>query len=226
MQSYVQEVGSSYHTFSMSSTTPFTFIYRIDYRWCLEAHKVKKKIRDKSRIHWFDNIDVRDVKYLPSSFNGNVLFLLHYVARGVPSTYGHSMDCMDKICDGHHWCTTKTLNIQNNFVLSFWRSTCVGHIQCHNDYYDYMHGNGGVRNNIEWAGATRLPFDVGNIAFTRSTIECKVCCLTDVCIDLCHTRIIYVHSTSGWMSMACIHLGVHDHPMVNGTCRESLDMIY
>ena len=56
--------------------------------------------------------------------------------------YGSSMDGMDKMCDGHHWCTTKTMNIQNNFGLSFWRSTCVGYLQCHNEYYDYMHHNG------------------------------------------------------------------------------------
>jgi hypothetical protein len=47
-----------------------------------------------------------------------------------------------------------------------------------------------------------------------------------VCIVLCNAQIIYIHSTSVGMSRACIHLGVHDHPVANGTCRESLDMTY
>src|ERR1700737_852172 len=49
---------------------------------------------------------------------------------------------------------------------------------------------------------------------------------THVCIALCNARIIYIHSTSVGMSRACIQLGVHDHLVANGTCRESLDMAY
>jgi hypothetical protein len=47
-----------------------------------------------------------------------------------------------------------------------------------------------------------------------------------VCIVLCHARIIYIHSTSVGMSRVCIHIGVHDHHVANGTCHESLDMTY
>ena len=39
-------------------------------------------------------------------------------------------------------------------------------------------------------------------------------------------NIIYVHSTSLGMSRACIHLGIHDHPVSNGICHESLDIAY
>jgi len=76
----------------------------------------------------FDNIDVYDVKYLSSSFDGDVLFVLSLVTLGVPNMYSCSMDGMDKMCDGHPWCTTKTTNIQNDFGLSFRRSTCTGHL--------------------------------------------------------------------------------------------------
>jgi hypothetical protein len=164
--------------------------------------------------------------FVLSSFNGDVLFLLPPMALKASSTYGRSMDSMDKMCDGHHWCTTKTMNIRNDFRLSFRRSTCAGHLQCHNNYYDYMNHNGGLRNNTEWAGSTPLPFAVDVVPSTRSTVECKVCRFTPVCIALCHARIIYIHSTSVGMSRACTHLGVHDHPVANGTCRESLDMVY
>ena len=43
---------------------------------------------------------------------------------------------------------------------------------------------------------------------------------------LYHARILHIHSTSTKMSRACIHLGMHDHLVSNGICRESLDMAY
>ena len=110
--------------------------------------------------------------------------------------------------------------------MSFRRSSGAGHLQCQNDHYDYMHRNGGMRNNTEWASSNHLPFVVGNVAPARSTFECKVCRSPPVCIVWCHARILYVHSTSSEMSRACIHLGMHDHHISNGICRESLDMAY
>lgn len=83
-------------------------------------------------------------------FDDDVLFVMPPMALGVPNAYGCSMDGMDKMCNGHPWCTAKTINIHNNFGLSFQRSTCAGHLQCHNDCCDYMHRNGGMCNNIEW----------------------------------------------------------------------------
>ena len=70
------------------------------------------------------------------------------------------------------------------------------------------------------------PFVVGVVLPTKSTIECKVCRSTLVCIALCNARIIYIHSTSIGMSRACIHLGVHNHLVANDTCYESMDMAY
>ena len=122
----------------------------------------------------------------------------------VPSAYGRSMDDMDKMCDGHSWCTTKTTNIQNDFELSFHRSTCASHLQCQNDHCDYKHCNRGMRNSTEWACSTHLPFVVGDVAPARSTFKCKVCRPPHVCISLCHARILYVYSTSIEMSRVCI----------------------
>lgn len=52
-------------------------------------------------------------------FDNDVLFLLAFMAMGVPSAYGRSMDDMDKMCDEHPWCTTMTTNIYNNFGCLF-----------------------------------------------------------------------------------------------------------
>ena len=120
---------------------------------------------------------------------------------------------MDKMCDGHPWCTTKTTNIQNDFGLTFRRSTCAGYLQCSNDFCDYMHRNAGERNNTEYVGSTPTPFSMGIVAPKKSKLECKICRSTPVCMALYHARIIYVHSTSFEMARACIHLGVHEHHM-------------
>ena len=86
----------------------------------------------------------------------------------------------------------------------------------------------GLRNNIEFAGSTLLPFVVGNVPLLSPLLSVKYALLwsTHVCITLCHARIIYILSTSVGMSMTCCHLGINDHPMANDTCREALDMIY
>ena len=44
------------------------------------------------------------------------------------------------------------------------------------------------------------------------------------CFVLCSN---HIHSfQSCWNVHDCIHLGVHDHPIANDTCHESLDMSY
>ena len=76
----------------------------------------------------FDSINVRDVKYLPLSFDGDVIFILPPIAVDISSTCGRSMDGMDKMCDGHPWCLTRRTNIQNDFGFSFRRFLCAGHL--------------------------------------------------------------------------------------------------
>ena len=76
----------------------------------------------------FDNKDVRDVKYLPPSFDGDVtILILPRINVDVSSVYDQSMDDMDKICGKHPWCTTKTTNIQNDFGHCFRRFSYAGH---------------------------------------------------------------------------------------------------
>ena len=61
----------------------------------LEALKITKCRRisksDLTNID-FDNIVIEDVKYLPSSFNGDVLFILPPIKSGIPDAYGKAMD--------------------------------------------------------------------------------------------------------------------------------------
>ena len=66
----------------------------------VDALKItKSRRRSKSNLTAidFDTINVRDVKYLPPSFDGDVIFILPPIAVDVSNTYGRSMDGMDKM---------------------------------------------------------------------------------------------------------------------------------
>lgn len=111
----------------------------------VEALKLTKS-RNMSKfdliINDFDSIDVCDVKYLPPSFDNDILFVLSHVAMGFPSAFGWFMNGMDKMCDKHPWYTTKTINIQTNFGPSFKCCSYIGQLQCKNKYGDYMYSIG------------------------------------------------------------------------------------
>lgn len=51
----------------------------------------------------FNSIDVCEVRYLPSSFDGNVIFVLPSLACGAPTTYACGMDGINNVYDGHAW---------------------------------------------------------------------------------------------------------------------------
>ncbi len=174
----------------------------------------------------FDNIKISEVKYLPTSYNGNIIFLLPPLPAGVPFTYGKGMDGMDKMFDGHAWCVTKTSNIRNDCGLVFRRSTCAGHLECQNDDCDFLVRNPGTRNCMQWVGQVATPFNVGASPPEGSSFHCKICFHPPSCLALCTAQIYYIFSTSPGMQRACIHLGHHDHPVAEGQCRESVDSTY
>ena len=130
LQSHVHEIDSSRDFIPTSTPSSSFIVIRLN---IVEALKVTKSIKKRSNFELiivdFNNNYIHEVKYLPSSFDNNVLFVLLLVAMGVPSAYEHSMDGINKMCNGHPWCTTKTTNIQNDSGFSFRRSPRVGHLQ-------------------------------------------------------------------------------------------------
>ena len=74
----------------------------------------RKRSKSNLSIINFDNIDVRDVKYLPPFFDGDVLFILPPINMSVPSMYELSMDSIYKMCGRHPWCICKA---QTNIVI-------------------------------------------------------------------------------------------------------------
>ena len=53
---------------------------------------------------------------MPPSFDGDHFYVASF-SNGM--AYSGSMDGMDKMCYGHLWCSTKTINIQKNLDSHF-----------------------------------------------------------------------------------------------------------
>jgi hypothetical protein len=73
----------------------------------------------------YDNFHIENVRYILTTFNGDVLFELHPVVH----LNGHDgqMQGMDRKYDGHAWCKVNMINIKNDFNLIFRRAHYLGH---------------------------------------------------------------------------------------------------
>lgn len=135
----------------------------------LKQTKSMKKSKLDLMSFDFDNIEVQDVKYLSFFFDGDVLFGLTIGTWRskclwlFDEWYGQDVRWTLLV---HH----QTTYIQNDFGFSFKRSTCVGHLQCSNEFYDYMHRNAGKCNNTECVISTRTPFSMDVVALEKFQI--------------------------------------------------------
>ena len=100
------------------------------------------------------------MKFLPPTFNGDVLFELPPVDTSGPF---HMMYGMDKRHDGHTWTKTITSNIKSDMSLTFRTSICISHLRCENSdckYTSRIHRTFPV-NEKEWDGFTVTTIPVG-----------------------------------------------------------------
>ncbi len=86
----------------------------------------------------YDKILVPKVQFLPTIFNGDVLFELLSM---LPNAHNSSnMQGMDNKYDGHVWCKVITTNIKNSFGQNFRKTRCLGHLCCvRDDYENFVH---------------------------------------------------------------------------------------
>jgi hypothetical protein len=131
---------------------------------------------------------------------------------------------MDKRHDGHVWTRTNTSHIKSDMGLTFRSASCVGHLRCDNqdcEYLSRVHRTSQV-NEMEWDGFTTTPFQVGCQPPCQSSIICKIYKTPPACIAICKARIYYV-SGGDHMTRACVHLGIHEHPVKNGEYQDFKD---
>jgi hypothetical protein len=102
--------------------------------------------------------------------------------------------------------TVKVSLLRSPRVLASWFVTT-------NDYFS----RSSKRNETEWSGRTKTPFHLGHSPPPDSTLVCKVYKVPPTCVNFCDARIYYVLSKSD-MTRACIHLGMHHHPVSDGIC--------
>jgi hypothetical protein len=177
-----------------------------------------KGIRNVFKTLDFDTLDIQRVKFLPPTFNGDVLFELPPIDTSGPF---HMMHGMDKRHDGYAWTKTVTSNIKSDMSLTFRTSTCIGHLRCENqdcEYTSRIHRTSSV-NEWEWDGFTMTPIPVGQPAPEGSTLVCKICKVPPICVATCAARIYYVYG-AGNVTQAYLHLGVYEHPVKVGEDQE------
>jgi hypothetical protein len=152
------------------------------------------------------------VEFLPPTFNRDVLFELPLVERSVPHSHARLMHGMDKRHNGHAWTRTTTSHIKNDMNLTFWTSTCVGHLRCENRDCEYIHciHHTSLVNETEWDKFIPIAFAVGQPAPNSSSLVCKLCIIPPDCIVACNARIYFVFGPTN-MTRACFHLGHHEY---------------
>ena len=170
----------------------------------------------------YDKFAYHKEQYLPPSYNGDVIFEL-LPSHVSASSSKNGMDGMDKQFNGHTWCHTIISNIHNNQGLTFRKSSRAGHLVCNNQNCEFM-TRSSKQNETEWSGRTNIPFSLGHLPPPDSILVCKIYKVPPTCVNFYDARIYYVLSRSD-MTRACIHLRMHDHPISNGICRETLDAI-
>jgi hypothetical protein len=90
----------------------------------LKRIQASKGVRNVFKTLDFDTLDIQRVKFLPPTFNGDVLFELPLVDTLGPF---HMMHGMDKRHYGHAWTKIVTSNIKSDMNLTFRTSTYIGH---------------------------------------------------------------------------------------------------
>jgi hypothetical protein len=180
----------------------------------LKRIRASKGVRNVFKTLDFDTLDIQRVKFLPPTFNGDVLIELPPVDTSGPF---HMMHGIDKRHDGHAWTKTVTSNIKSDMSLTFRTSTCIGHLSCENQDCEYttrIHHTSPI-NEREWDGFTVTTIPIGQPAPIGSTLVCKICKVPPICVATCAARIYYVYGATN-MIRACLHLGVHEHPIKVG----------
>ena len=136
-----------------------------------------------------------------------------------PHSHARLMFGMDKRFDDHAWCRTKMSHITNDLGLTFQFSCCVGHLRCNNKGCDYLNcpNRATTVNETKSEGCTASPFFAGVDTPAGSSIVCKVYKTPPFCLDTCQAKMYYAF-VKGDMTSACIHMGHHHHPVLQGVC--------
>ena len=166
------------------------------------------------------------VKFLPVEYNGNCIFELPQVAILKVGGLSH-LDGMDRKRDGHVWIETTTTKISDpSGVLTFKYVKCMGHLRCTNPDCRCIEESNKY-NELLWSGSSLdILIPRPNLEVTvKCKLVCRFCKVTPTCLELCPCKLFYTVSKDLTISRACIHMGIHLHPVAKGDYRVTMDQI-
>ena len=123
----------------------------------------------------FESIEHWHVKYLPATYNGDNIFELPLDLEGILKPFRVGMDGISKHYDDHIWCKTMITNIKNKYILTYYKSTYTGHLECLKNSCDYIRKNNRKVKSTQWSGIVLLLFPVGGRPTEKLMLACKVC---------------------------------------------------
>ena len=215
--------GSNGQTRPLGDSSSYTMISIYDSLLSLWSHR--------SRQSEFKSVDLatfphQKLNYLPTKYNGNIVFELPPLST-VKGGGGAMLEGMDWRRDGHAWTETTTTNISDpDGQLSFRYVKCLGHLRCENMSCPHLE-RCGEYNEMYWEGSTPEILVPGPTTLIppRCTVLCRICKSTPSCLRLCACKMFYITSRIPHMTWACVHFGIHDHPVATGECMEAMDII-
>jgi hypothetical protein len=129
------------------------------------------------------------------------------------------MQGMDRKYDVCAWCKLVTTNIENSFGFSFKKAHCLGHLRyVQDDCENFVLF--AIQNKTFWCGECTHILILGQMTMimSSSSFGCKKIHSPPFCVVNCSGQFYYVVHKLQSMSRAVIHLGVHNHLVVDGKC--------
>jgi hypothetical protein len=110
--------------------------------------------------------------------------------------------------------------------LSFKFVKCLGHLRCLNPNFPHLKKTNDY-NDLYLEGSIPhvLTPGLNPPSPSKCSVVCRLCKSTPSCLKLCSYKMHYIVSKNPNMTRAAVHLGTHDHPVVDGDCRKAMDLI-
>ncbi len=117
------------HVLSQLTSEPFTLIVLVHLTFdCLFTMSVTRHAFNELCNLYYDKIAIQIISFLPTTFNGDILFEMPLLSPSNPSS--SQMQGMDIRYDGHTRSKVITTNIKNSFGFNFKKVHYLGHLHC------------------------------------------------------------------------------------------------
>ncbi len=133
------------------------------------------------------------------------------------------MQGMDRRYNGHAWSKLVTTNIKKLSKFSFRKAYCLHHLWCvQDDCGNFVRST--THNETFWCGECPHILVLSQVTMIpSSSLGCKFCHSPRFCVIDCDRQIYYVVHRFQSMLREAIHLGVHNHLVMDGKCQKLVE---